>query len=64
MEFKKTLLASAVAAATFSGTALAGTWFPAATQGVAGTSCAAGTVPDFATELFGTGSSATVLTTD
>ena len=64
MEFKKTLLASAVAAATFSGTALAGTWFPAATDGAAGASCAAGTVPDFATELFGTGSSATVLTTD
>ena len=64
MEFKKTLLASAVAAATFSGTALAGTWFPAATQGAAGASCAAGTVPDFATELFGTGSSATVLATD
>ena len=64
MEFKKTLLASAVAAATFSGAALAGTWFPAGTVGVAGTTCVTATAPDFATELFGTGSSATVLTTD
>ncbi len=47
---KKTLIGFSLAAATFSGAAMAGTWTPSTGA------------PAFATEIFGTGSDATVLT--